>query len=59
MFCTDAVSTIAYLINYGPSIPLDGRLSEEVWNKKEVNISHLMFLVVLHMYILILKLGAS
>jgi transposase InsO family protein len=27
---TDAVSTIAYLINRGPSVPLDHRLAEEV-----------------------------
>ena len=37
----DAVSTAAYLINRGPSVPMEFRLPEEVWSGKEVKFSHL------------------
>ncbi|KAE8685870.1 cytochrome P450 71A9-like [Hibiscus syriacus] len=37
----EAINTAAYLINRGPSVPLDGRIPEEVWSKKEINLSHL------------------
>ncbi|KAE8731332.1 Detected protein of unknown function [Hibiscus syriacus] len=37
----EAINTAAYLINRGPSVHLDGRIPEEVWRKKEINISHL------------------
>ncbi|KAL5759614.1 hypothetical protein ACOSQ2_018452 [Xanthoceras sorbifolium] len=37
----EAVNTAAYLINRGPSVPLDGGILEEVWSGKEVNVSHL------------------
>ena len=40
-FWTDAVSTTAYLINQGPSVPMEFRLPEEVWSGKEVKFSHL------------------
>ncbi|RVW88928.1 Retrovirus-related Pol polyprotein from transposon TNT 1-94 [Vitis vinifera] len=40
-FWTDAVSTVAYLINRGPSVPMEFRLPEEVWSGKEVKFSHL------------------
>ena len=40
-FWVDAVSTVAYLINRGPSIPMEFRLPEEIWSVKEVNFLHL------------------
>ncbi|RVW81314.1 Retrovirus-related Pol polyprotein from transposon TNT 1-94 [Vitis vinifera] len=40
-FWADAVSTVAYLINRGPSVPMEFRLPEEVWSGKEVKFSHL------------------
>ena len=41
MFLVEPVNTAAHLINHGPSIPLDGKIPEEVWSRKEVNLSHL------------------
>ena len=40
-FWADAVHTAVYLINRGPSVPLEFRLPEEVWKGKEVQLSHL------------------
>ena len=40
-FQANAVSTAAYLINRGPSIPMEFRFPEEVWSNKEVKFSHL------------------
>ena len=40
-FWADAVSTATYLINRGPSVPMEFRLPEEVWSGKEVKFSHL------------------
>ncbi|RVX10461.1 Retrovirus-related Pol polyprotein from transposon TNT 1-94 [Vitis vinifera] len=40
-FWADAVSTLAYLINRGPSVPMEFRLPEEVWSGKEVKFSYL------------------
>jgi len=35
------MSIIAYLINSGPSVPLDYQLPKEVWSENDVNLSHL------------------
>ena len=40
-FWADAISTAAYLINRGPSVPMEFRLLEKVWSGKEVKFSHL------------------
>ena len=37
----DGISTAAYLINHGPSVPMEFRLPKEIWSGKEVNFSHL------------------
>ena len=39
-FWADAISTVAYLINRGPSVPMEFRLPKEVWSGKEVKFSH-------------------
>lgn len=46
-FWAITVSIIIYLINRGPSIPLDCELSEEVWSGKEVKFSPLKTFVYL------------
>lgn len=40
-FWANTINTIVYLINCGPSVPLNKRLSEEVWSSKKVDLSHL------------------
>lgn len=37
----EAVNTTTYLINQGPSVPLDQKIPKEVWSEKEVKLSHL------------------
>ena len=37
----NVISTVAYLINRGPSVPMEFRLPKEVWSSKEVKFSHL------------------
>ena len=37
----DVIIHAAYLINRGPSIPMEFRLPEEIWSGKEVKFSHL------------------
>ena len=40
-FRVDAINIAAYLINRGPSVPMEFRLPEEVWSSKVVKFSHL------------------
>ena len=40
-FWVDAVNTAAYLINQGPSVPMEFRLPKKVWSVKKVKFSHL------------------
>ncbi|GJS64542.1 retrovirus-related pol polyprotein from transposon TNT 1-94 [Tanacetum coccineum] len=41
MFWEDSVTTAAYLIKRGPSVPLGFRIPEEEWQEKEVSLAHL------------------
>ena len=40
-FWANAVNTMVYLINKGPSVPLNCGISRETWTDKEVNLNHL------------------
>ena len=40
-FYANAVNIAAYLINQGPLVPMEFRISEEVWSSKKVRFSHL------------------
>ena len=40
-FWADAIDTVVYLINIGPSSSFDGRIPEEEWTEKKVNYSFL------------------
>lgn len=40
-FWVDVVSTIAYLINKRPLVPLNGGLPKEAWTGKEISLPHL------------------
>ena len=37
----NVISTVAYLINRGPSVPMEFRLPKEVWSGEEVKLSNL------------------
>ncbi|GJW36973.1 retrovirus-related pol polyprotein from transposon TNT 1-94 [Tanacetum coccineum] len=41
MFWEDSVTMAAYLINRGPSVPLEFRILAEEWEGKEVSLAHL------------------
>ena len=40
-FWADTINIAAYLINQGPSIPMEFRLPKEVWSGEEVKLSNL------------------
>ena len=47
-----AVNAVAYLINRGPSKPLDLAILEEIWIRKKVKLSYLkVFMCVSYVYI--------
>lgn len=51
-FWADTVNTNTYLINRGPSVPLDGGLLEEAWTGKEASLSHLrVFCCISYIYV--------
>ena len=52
----DVISAAAYLINRGPSVPMEFKLPKEIWSIKEVNFSHLKVFCCFLMFILILLL---
>lgn len=41
MFWADAVNTCAFIINRGPSVPLENKIPKKEWTRKEVNMSYL------------------
>ncbi|GJR19775.1 retrovirus-related pol polyprotein from transposon TNT 1-94 [Tanacetum coccineum] len=45
IFWKDSVTTAAYLINRGPSVPLGFRIPYEEWQGKEVSLAHLRIFV--------------
>ena len=49
-FWAEAINTTAYLINRGPSVPLNYQLPEEVWSRKEVKLSHLRIFLLCFIY---------
>ena len=52
MFWANVVNTVVYLINYGPSVPLEHRLPDEVWSERGVSLNHLkVFGCVLYVHI--------
>ena len=55
----DSVSTASYLINRGPSAPLEFKIPKEVWTEKEHKYSHLRTLVAQLMFLLIQKRQTS
>lgn len=51
-FWADVVNTVAQLINYELLVLVDGRLLEETWNEKKVNLSHIrVFSYISYVYI--------
>ena len=58
-FWADAVDTVVYLINRGPSSSLDGIIPEEEWTGKKVNYYFLKISVVKHLSILIKRIEQS
>ena len=40
-FWVEAINTTAYLINRGPSVPLEHKIPEELWSGKDIKLSHL------------------
>ncbi len=41
MFWVDTVDTACYLVNRSPHTKLDGRIPEELWSEKKVEVGHL------------------
>jgi len=52
LFWIDTVNTAVYLVNRGPSVPLNCGIPEETRTDKEINLNYCVYLVISLIYIL-------
>jgi len=58
-FSAEAVSTITYPINRGPSVPIRLNIPEEEWQGKDASLSHLKVFSVFLIFVLEILTGTS